>query len=106
MRNLLILFTVMVMTLTAASVALSLEGNGRKGKYLYRKNCRTCHGASASDLSPMSKVQTAWKACYTDLSTLPCYDEWKDKMSPGDVTDIFTYLHDFAADSPTPAKCS
>ena len=47
MRKLLILSSVLVLMLAAASVALSFEGNARKGKYLYRKNCRTCHGASA-----------------------------------------------------------
>ena len=37
--------------------------------------------------------------------SLPCVKQWP-AVSDEDRTDIFTYLHDYAKDSPTPAKCS
>lgn len=94
----------LILVLAAASLALA-EGNARKGKYLYRSKCRTCHGSSASDLSPNSKVQAEWKKTFAKWESVKCAKEWKD-LSPEDRTDIYTYLHDYAKDSPTPAKCN
>ena len=86
----------------------SAQGNGRKGKYLFRKNCRACHvdGGSAKELSPISKTQEQWKAAFTQDAhkKFDCKDEWT-KLSAGDLEDIFTYMHDHAFDSPSPAKC-
>ena len=48
------------------SMVLAKEGNARKGKYLYRKHCLTCHKAGATGdnvgkpLSPISKTQAEW----------------------------------------------
>lgn len=87
-----------------ASMALAVDGNSRKGKFLYRKHCRTCHGATASDLSPGSKMQAEWKKLYADTSSIPCQKDWP-ALSAGDKKDIFSYLHEFAKDSPSPASC-
>ena len=81
------------------------DGNDRKGKYLYRKNCRTCHdGSSAADLSPNSKTQAQWERTFKRYERVECASEW-EKLSPEDLTDIFTYLHGHAYDSPQPATC-
>jgi len=95
---------VVIMTITSLAFAWG-DGNGRKGKFLYRKHCRTCHGASASDLSPADKTQAEWKAMFEDINAIPCHSDWPE-MPESDVNDIFTYLHDYAKDSPSPAKCS
>ncbi|KUG29247.1 cytochrome c family protein [hydrocarbon metagenome] len=106
-RRIAAVFTVAALVLTSVSMSFALgEGNARKGKFLYRKNCRSCHGASASDLSPMSKTQAEWKATFEKTGDISCNSKWPADMTPEDVNDIFTYLHDFAKDSPTPAKCS
>lgn len=86
------------------NAGLAVEGNTRKGKFLYRKNCRTCHGASASDLSPLSKTQAEWKALAEAHAAIPCAENWQ-KVTDEDRKDIFSYLYSFAKDSPTPAKC-
>ncbi|MCP3953804.1 MAG: cytochrome c [Desulfobacterales bacterium] len=82
------------------------KGNARKGKYLYRKSCRTCHinGGSAGELSPVSKTQAQWDKVFTDVGTLACKDEWA-KLSDKDRTDIYAHLWGHASDSPMPAKC-
>ncbi|MEF2229840.1 MAG: cytochrome c [Pseudodesulfovibrio sp.] len=79
-------------------------GNARKGKFLYRKNCRSCHGATASDLSPASKTQAEWTATFADKAKIKCSGDWT--ISEQELNDIFSYLHDYAKDSPSPAKCS
>lgn len=91
----------------AASAAseFSNDGNGRKGKYLYRKNCRTCHdGGTAEALSPNTKTQAQWQRTFGKYERLECAAEWK-KLEQDDLTDIYTYLYDHAYDSPQPATC-
>ncbi len=107
MKRKAIIFTgALLLTLAAVSMAFAFGGgNGRKGKFLYRKSCRSCHGKTASDLSPATKTQAEWTALFKDVSKLPCNKEWQG-LPDKDLNDIFTYLHDYAKDSPTPAKCS
>ncbi len=84
------------------------NGNSRKGKFLYRKNCRTCHqdGASATPLSPDTKTRAQWTRAFTPekYKELSCAAEW-EKRSEKDLLDIFSYMYKYAADSPAPAKC-
>ena len=95
-----------ILVLGAFSIAMALgDGNFRKGKYLFRKNCRSCHaeGKSAADLSPINLTQAEWTKVFTDKNT-KCQDEWA-KLKDTDLNDIYTYMHKHAKDSPTPAKC-
>ena len=81
------------------------DGNDRKGKYLYKKNCRTCHdGSSAAAVSPNSKTQAQWQRTFAKYERLDCVEEWK-KRSPEELTDIYTYLYSHGYDSPQPATC-
>ncbi|UZP68101.1 cytochrome c [Desulfovibrio mangrovi] len=104
-RKIVIAFVTGLFIAAAFGMAFAEGGNARKGKFLYRKHCRSCHGVSASDLSPATKTQKEWKAIFSDTSKIPCNAKWP-AMPESDVNDIFTYLHDFAKDSPSPAKCS
>ena len=100
------LMLALIMVLGAFSLALALgDGNFRKGKYLFRKNCRSCHteGKSAKDLSPINFTQAEWTKIFTEM-TAPCKDKWT-KLKEKDLNDIYTYMHKHAKDSPTPAKC-
>lgn len=105
-RKLVLAVATALMAIFAVSTAFAMGGgNARKGKFLYRKNCRSCHsGGQAADLSPADKTQAEWKATFADMSKIKCSSDWTIKES--DVNDIFTYLHDYAKDSPSPAKCS
>ena len=82
------------------------KGNARKGKYLFRKTCRTCHleGGSAKELSPVSKTQAEWQKVFDNVDQLKCKDEWA-KLSEKDNLDIYAHLYGHAFDSPSPAKC-
>lgn len=94
-----------VFVLIGTSTAFE-KGNERKGKYLFRKNCRSCHkeGAAATPLSPNSKTQAQWERAFDRFERLECADEWK-QISDADRTDILTYLYTHAFDSPSPATC-
>lgn len=108
-KNIIALLVAGILILGGISTALALGGgNGRKGKYLYRKNCRSCHaeGKGATDLSPVSKTQAAWIKAFGPeaIKGYQCADKFA-ALSDKDLNDIFTYLHDHAYDSPSPAKC-
>lgn len=105
-RKLTTIAAALLITVFAVSMAFAMGGgNARKGKFLYRKNCRSCHdGTQAKDLSPADKTQAQWTATFGDMSQIKCSSDWT--ISEQDLNDIFTYLHDYASDSPSPAKCS
>ncbi|MCP3925580.1 MAG: cytochrome c family protein [Desulfobacterales bacterium] len=96
----------------STSVVFGLEmGNKRKGKYLYRKVYSKCYKRGAVDskkpiLNPDSHTQTGWTKVFEtkDFSKFKCGEEW-GKLSDKKLTDIYTYLYNYASDSPTPAKC-
>ncbi|CAB1055454.1 Cytochrome c family protein [Olavius sp. associated proteobacterium Delta 1] len=82
------------------------KGNARKGKYLFRKNCRTCHcdGGSAKPLSPIDKTQAQWDEVFQNIDKLSCSQEWA-KLKEKDRNDMYAHLWGHAFDSPSPAKC-
>lgn len=99
----------LTLVLVFSSLGFSADnGNARKGKYTFRKNCRSCHNDSGSavSISPDSKTQDQWTRQFkaSKVEKLACKDEWV-KLSEQDRLDIFTYLHKYAFDSPSPAKC-
>jgi cytochrome c2 len=108
-KKLLLAFLTIIMTLSLVSVNLAApEGNRRKGKYLFRKSCRSCHidGGTAKELSPISKTQAEWEHVFSNdaYKKLECKAEW-EKRSDKDVLDIYTYMYKHAFDSPSPLKC-
>lgn len=106
-----IILVVLILVLSVVFVGVNFaseKGNGRKGKYLFRKNCRTCHieSGSAKELSPISKTQAEWTATFENgaFKKLECAGEW-EKRSEKDLRDIYAYMYDHAFDSPSPLKC-
>ena len=105
-----VMAVVFVFGTVGASFALD-KGNKRKGKYIYRKVYNACFERGAIDsktppLSPADKTQAEWNAVFEskDFGQFKCQEEW-EKLSEKDVSDIYTYMHDHAFDSPSPAKC-
>lgn len=101
------LFIVLTFLFVFIALALAEEkGNARKGKFLYRKNCRTCHvaGGSAKELGPNSKTQAQWDAVFKNIDQLKCKDQWA-KLSEKDKVDMYAQLWGHAFDSPSPEKC-
>ena len=87
------------------------QGNKRKGKYTYRKVYKACHERGGVEsakppISPDAKTQAQWKRVFDKkkFKIFGCEQEW-EKLSEKDLLNIYTYLYDHAADSPSPAKC-
>ena len=106
-------FVIAVMFLfSAVGAAYAMErGNKRKGKYTYRKVYKACMQRGEVDspkppVSPDTKTQAQWTQTFDsqDFAQFGCQPEWAS-LSEKDLSDIYTYLHDHASDSPTPAKC-
>ena len=102
----LIMALIVMLAGVSVSFALEADGNSRKGKYLFRKSCRSCHaeGQAAKDISPVDMTQAQWKKLFTDYKKIPCYGDWKN-VSDKSAKDIYSYLYNHAKDSPSPAKC-
>ena len=101
------LFIIFIMFFASLSLSLAQEnGNARKGKFLFRKNCRTCHvaGGSAKELGPNSKTQAQWDEVFKNIDKLKCKDQWA-QLSEKDKTDMYAQLWGHAFDSPSPEKC-
>ena len=97
-----------VFMITWSSLAFAQEmGNPRKGKYLYRKHCLSCHKyGTDNQLGPDSKTRKEWKAAFQKekIKTYPCKTHWS-KLSDDDIFDIYTHMCSHASDSPQPASC-
>ena len=83
------------------------KANSRKGKMLFRKNCRACHnGSKAQELGPYQKTIKEWEAAFAKdkLKDYACKDEWQ-KLSEQDLIDILEYLRAGASGSAVPRGC-
>lgn len=90
------------------SVVLDLESNDSRGQFLYRQNCRNaCHDGehgTGQKRSPMDLLMADWEKISENIKDIACIDQWPDGLSDEDLSDIFSYLHSGAADSPTPVS--
>lgn len=81
-------------------------GNDSKGQYIWRQNCRlVCHDGEHGNgpmLSPMDKLMEDWEVIANNVGSIKCLADWPDTLSEDDLSDIFSYLYNGAADSPTP----
>ena len=98
---------------SAIGVGFAMEptGNDRKGKYTYRKVYKACMARGEVNsvtppVSPIAKTQAEWIRVFEakDFAEFGCAPEW-EALTDEDLLDIFTYLHNYAADSPAPATC-
>lgn len=107
-RFMISLFLIVISIAFVQPVFAAKKANARKGKYLFRKHCRSCHveSGSAKALSPISKTQAQWTAVFADggFEKLECKANW-DQRSEKDLRDMYAYMHDHAYDSPSPLKC-
>ena len=98
--------TVVTALMLAAGLALA-AGNETKGKYYFKKTCKTCHGkgAAAGEVTPLTKTQEQWKR-YFDKGVHKKGAEKLNVIVPAEqIEDIRTFLFNHAADSPQPETC-
>lgn len=102
-------FATLIVLLTAmaflvASAFAAEGGNPRKGKSLFKKTCKECHGkgAAAGEVTPLTKTMEQWDRFFQKLDHNP--DGLKN-LSEQDLKDVHQFLYDHAADSPHPETC-
>lgn len=114
LKVLLMVVLMSVLGLVFATISMADgKGNPRKGKFLFRKNCRACHAKNTSAkgggkvLQPSSKKQAGWKITFQNenYKKVECIKNW-DKLSKKDINDIYLFLYEHASDSPSPVNCS
>ncbi len=107
MKTLCKLFVGMLLIAFAAGSVLAAEGgNPKKGKYLFKKTCKSCHseGAAGANLTPLSKTQAQWDRFF-EKDKHQKNPEGLKGLSDQDLKDIQQFLFDHAADSPQPQTC-
>jgi len=111
-KRLIVGFVSITVCLAFIGTAVALDkGNPRKGKYTYRKVYKTCMERGVVEsakptVNPDAKTRAQWDRVFEnkDYTQFGCDAEWA-ALSAEDVNDIYSYLWEYAADSPTPAKC-
>jgi len=101
------LFIALLLVAFASTAVVAAEGgNPKKGKYLFKKSCKTCHveGGQAEALTPLSKTQAQWDRFFDRDKHEKNPEGFKD-LSEQDLKDIQQFLFDHAADSPQPQTC-
>lgn len=106
MRKANLVATVTTSLVLVAGMALA-AGSDAKGKYYYKKNCKTCHGKgdAGGEMTPIKKTQAQWQR-YFKKGEHNNGSEKLDAVVPAEqLIDIQTFLVNHAADSPQPETC-
>jgi len=95
-----------VVAMASTTVTAAEGGNGRKGKYLFKKDCKACHteGAEGKNVTPMSRTQKQWDRYFEKDRHEAKPAVWGD-FSEQDLKDIRQFLYDHAVDSDQPETC-
>lgn len=105
MKSFKLFVTCAVLTVFAVTSVQAVEdGNPRKGKYLFKKSCKSCHteAAEGGKITPLSKTMSQWDRFFKKQKHNPA--PWKD-LSEQDLLDINQFLFDHAVDSDQPETC-
>ncbi|GLH66009.1 c-type cytochrome [Geothrix edaphica] len=104
MRNTLKLLAV-IATLSASLAAQG--GSDTKGKFFFKKSCKSCHaaGGGAKEITPLSKTQAQWKAYFAAGKHKKGAERIDSIVKPEQVKDVQTFLVNHASDSPQPETC-
>ena len=107
MRNTLKVLAACLLVAFVTTSALAVTGgNPKKGKYLYKKSCKSCHteGAEGGNLTPLSKTMAQWDRFF-ERDKHAAKPEVFQGMSEKDLLDIQQFLYDHAADGAQPQTC-
>lgn len=94
--------------LLALPLAAETKGSDTKGKFYYKKNCKSCHveGGKAAVLTPLSKTQSQWRKVMDAGKHGKAGVPFSPKFgTPEQLLDIKTFLINHASDSPQPETC-
>jgi cytochrome c5 len=106
MRNTGRLAAIVTAAVLAAGVALA-AGNETKGKFYFKKTCKTCHGkgGQGGEITPISKTQEQWNRYFAKGVHNKGAQKLTDVVPAEQLPDMQTFLVNHAADSPQPETC-
>jgi hypothetical protein len=83
------------------------KGSETKGKFFFKKNCKTCHvkGKEGGEVSPLTKTQAQWKAYFKAGTHAKGKEDLSKLLTPEQTLDVQTWLVNHASDSPQPETC-
>ena len=96
-----------LLILTAITLPLAAEGSDTKGKYFFKKSCKSCHvaGQPGGEVTPLIKTQAQWKAYFATGKHKKGTEPMTKVGKPEQMVDIQTFLTAHASDSPQPMTC-
>ncbi|WP_110455794.1 c-type cytochrome [Shewanella algidipiscicola] len=107
MKNIVKITTCIMLTFSLGAQVYAVEGgNPKKGKHLYKKECKACHskGDSGGEITPMSKTMSQWDRFFKN-DQHKVKPEVFEQLSEKERLDIQQFLYDHAADSDQPQTC-
>jgi cytochrome c5 len=98
---------VMAMALGVFVALAAAGGSETKGKFYFKKTCKTCHakGGSASEVTPLTKTQAQWKDYFSKGKHNKGTEDLTKVMPAEQLVDVQTFLVNHASDSPQPETC-
>ncbi|WP_394129534.1 c-type cytochrome [Shewanella maritima] len=105
-KQMLVTIAISAMLLMTLDAFAADGGNPKKGKHLYKKQCKVCHSVNSEgpELTPMAKTMRQWDRFF-DKNKHKAKPEVFEALSEKDLKDIQQFLYDHAADSEQPATC-
>ncbi|WP_303722122.1 cytochrome c [Malonomonas rubra] len=100
------IFILLKIFTVVSSTAFAISGgNPSKGRALFKKSCKPCHYMHSSEggyLSPSDKTMNQWDRFFKKgKHPRTVFDDLSEK----EITDIWQFMFDFAADTDQPQSC-
>ena len=89
-------------------VAFSAAGGSEtKGKYYFKKSCKTCHvkGKEGGEVTPLTKTQAQWKDYFAKGKHNKGKEDLSKLLTAEQLLDVQTFVVNHASDSPQPETC-
>jgi hypothetical protein len=90
-----------------AVAAAEPKGSETKGKFFFKKSCKTCHakGKEGGEVTPLTKTQAQWKVYFKAGKHAKGKEDLNKLLTPEQMVDVETFLVNHASDSPQPETC-
>ncbi len=91
---------------TGSNAAEAVKSSDKKGKYYFKKICKSCHGQGdeGGELTPMSKTIKQWERVFRKDRHIEG-EAFSKKFDGTQLLHIQTFLVNHAADSDQPETC-
>ena len=90
-----------------SSLSAGDKGNETKGKFYFKRSCKTCHvkGEKGGEITPLSKTQAQWQSYFAKGKHMKGTESLSKYLTPEQLNDALTFVYNHAVDSPQPETC-